>query len=142
MQVDTATVAFAGTLVIICLSLMGVMIQVNRTLAGLAKEVGVLTAKVEALTAGVEANRVAIEANRVAVDEQIRLLRAEIREGRRDMDRKLERLRDRVDANAATHDANIKEVGAQVVAFNERVSRVEGYIEATSSGEWPVASGQ
>ena len=86
--------------------------------------------------------RSATEAIRVAVDEQIGLLRTESREGRRDLDRKLERLRDRVDANAATHDANIKEVGAQVVAFNERVSRVEGYIEATSDGEWPVASGQ
>ena len=141
MEVDAATVAFAGTLVILCISLVGVMIQMNRTLAGIAKEIGALTARVDALAAGVEANRVAIEAN---IDEQIQLLRTEIREGRRDLDRKLERLRDRVDANAVTHthDASIKEVGAQVVAFNARVSRVEDYIEATSGGEWPVAGGQ
>ena len=36
-------------------------------------------------------------------------------------------------ANAATHDRNIREVGDQVAGFKERVSRVEGYIEATSS---------
>ena len=36
-------------------------------------------------------------------------------------------------ANAATHDRNIRKVGDQVAGFKERVSRVEGYIEATSS---------
>ena len=36
-------------------------------------------------------------------------------------------------ANAATHDRNIRKVGDQVAGFAERVSRVEGYIEATSS---------
>ena len=70
------------------------------------------------------------------------LLRAENRESLSEMGRRIDRLRDRVDANAATHDANLKEVGKQVAAFNDRVSRVEGYIEAISGGEWPVASGQ
>ena len=36
-------------------------------------------------------------------------------------------------ANGATHDRNIRKVGDQVAGFAERVSRVEGYIEATSS---------
>ena len=46
---------------------------------------------------------------------------------------------DKIDTNAATHDRNIREVGDQVAGFKERVSRVEGYIEATSSGQWPAA---
>ena len=48
-------------------------------------------------------------------------------------------LGDKIDTNAATHDRNIREVGDQVAGFKERVSRVEGYIEATSGGQWPAA---
>ena len=48
-------------------------------------------------------------------------------------------LGDKVDTHAATHNRNIRKVGDQVAGFAERVSRVEGYIEATSSGQWPVA---
>ena len=48
-------------------------------------------------------------------------------------------LGDKVDTNAATHDKNIREVSDRVAGFKERVSRVEGYIEATSSGQWPAA---
>ena len=42
-------------------------------------------------------------------------------------------LGDKVDTHAATHDRNIRKVGDHVAGFKERVSRVEGYIEATSS---------
>ena len=48
-------------------------------------------------------------------------------------------LGDKIDTNAATHDRNIREVGDRVAGFKERVSRVEGYIEATSGGQWPAA---
>ena len=48
-------------------------------------------------------------------------------------------LGNKIDTNAATHDKNIREVSDQVAGFKERVSRVEGYIEATSSGQWPAA---
>ena len=43
-------------------------------------------------------------------------------------------------ANGATHDRNIRKVGDQVAGFAERVSRVEGYIEATSSRPRPVTT--
>ena len=48
-------------------------------------------------------------------------------------------LGDKIDTNARTHDKNIREVSDRVAGFKERVSRVEGYIEATSSGQWPAA---
>ena len=48
-------------------------------------------------------------------------------------------LGNKIDTNAATHDRNIREVSDQVAGFKERVSRAEGYIEATSSGQWPAA---
>ncbi len=52
-------------------------------------------------------------------------------------------LGDKIDTNAATHDRNIREVGDQVAGFKERVSRVEGYIEATSSRRpQPVTTGR
>ncbi|MDE0170601.1 MAG: hypothetical protein OXS29_14020 [bacterium] len=71
-----------------------------------------------------------------------RLIRTESRESLAVVERKIERLGDKIDANAAAHDANLKEVGRHVVGLNARVSRVEGYIEAVTRGEWPVASGQ
>ncbi len=49
---------------------------------------------------------------------------------------------DKIDTNAATHDRNIREVGDQVAGFKERVSRVEGYIEATSSRPRSVTTGR
>ena len=49
-------------------------------------------------------------------------------------------LGDKIDTNAATHDRNIRKVGDQVAGFKERVSRVEGYIEATSSRPQPVTT--
>ena len=52
-------------------------------------------------------------------------------------------LGDKVDTHAATHDRNIRNVGDQVAGFKERVSRVEGYIEATSSRRpQPVTTGR
>ena len=51
-------------------------------------------------------------------------------------------LGDKIDTNAATHDRNIREVGDQVAGFKERVSRVEGYIEATSSRPRSVTTGR
>jgi chromosome segregation ATPase len=89
---------------------------------------------------------------RAEASEEFRLVRAESREDsgvfrteNRDslseMGRRIGRLRDRVDANAVKHDANIIDVGKQVAAFNERVSRVEGYVDGITGGEWPVASG-
>ena len=69
------------------------------------------------------------------------VFRTETRDSLSEMGRRIDRLRDRVDANAVRHDANIIDVGKQVAAFNERVSRVEGYIEGMTGGEWPVASG-
>ena len=52
-------------------------------------------------------------------------------------------LGDKVDTHAATHDRNIRKVGDQVAGFKERVSRVEGYIEATSSRRpQPVTTGR
>ena len=89
---------------------------------------------------------------RAEVSEEFRLVRAEsredsgvfrteIRDSLSEMGRRIDRLTDRVDANAVKHDANIIDVGKQVAAFNERVSRVEGYIDGMTGGEWPVASG-
>ena len=177
--------AFGSTLVMLCLSAMGLMFWTIRTVSGLTAKVETNTARLDALDSRVEAlaaevaeNRKQIRLLRTDMTEQFRqvgegfrllraeraeqfrhvgegfrllraenredlgLLRAENRESLSEMGRRIDRLRDRIDANAAIHDANLKEVGKQVAAFNDRVSRVEGYIEAISGGEWPVASGQ
>ena len=73
---------------------------------------------------------------------EFRLIRTERQESFNVIERKIERLGDKIDANAAAHDANLKEAGRHVAGLNARVSRVEGYIEGISGGEWPVASGQ
>ena len=51
-------------------------------------------------------------------------------------------LGDKVDTNAATHDRNIREVSDRVAGFKERVSRIEGHIEATSSRPRSVTTGR
>lgn len=77
---------------------------------------------------------------RSETSEEFRLSRTERQESVGVLERKIERLDDKVDANGVSHDANLKEVGRQVSGLNARVSRVEGYIVA--AGEWPGASGQ
>ena len=79
------------------------------------------TTKIDAIAAAADGDR-----------ERFETFRGDTRED-------FKQLGDKVDANAATHDRNIRKVGDHVVGFKERVSRVEGYIEATSSGQWPAA---
>ena len=102
--------------------------------------------KIDANTAAIAANAAEtngnIALNTTAIDaiaaaaaqdrERSETFRIETREN-------FKQLGDKVDTHAATHDRNIREVGDQVAGFAERVSRVEGYIEATSSGQWPAA---
>ena len=78
---------------------------------------------------------------RSETSKEFRLLRTERRESVGVMERKIERLGAKIDANAAAHDANLNEVGGQVAGLDARMSRVEGYLEAVTLGEWPLASG-
>ena len=90
----------------------------------------------------IDANTTAIAVNAAETNGEIALnttkidaIAAAAAETRKDF----KELGDKVDTHAATHNRNIRKVGDQVAGFAERVSRVEGYIEATSSGQWPVA---
>ena len=84
-------------------------------------EIALNTTKIDAIAATAAGDR-----------DRFETFRAETRENFKELD-------DKVDTHAATHDRNIREVGDRVASFKERVSRVEGYIEATSSGQWPAA---
>ena len=98
--------------------------------------------KIDANTAAIAANATAIAVNAAETNGNIALnttkidaIAAAVAETREDF----KELGDKVDTHAATHNRNIRKVGDQVAGFKERVSRVEGYMEATSSGQWPVA---
>ena len=78
-------------------------------------EIALNTTKIDAIAAAATQDR-----------ERSETFRAETRKD-------FKELGDKVDTHAATHDRNIRKVGDQVAGFAERVSRVEGYIEATSS---------
>jgi len=161
------TLAFGTTLVLLCISMLGMMFRMYGLLTDLNAKVEATTAKVEVNTSKIEALDARVEAVAAEVAEnreqigqlraetiaefrQVRaesredsgVLRTENRDSLSEMGRRIDRLRDRVDANAAKHDTNIIDVGKQVAAFNERVTRVEGYIEGMTGREWPVASGQ
>ena len=84
------------------------------------------TTKIDANAAETNAKIDAIAAAADGDRERFETFRAETREN-------FKELGDKVDTHAATHDRNIRKVGDQVAGFKERVSRVEGYIEATSS---------
>ena len=90
------------------------------------------TTKIDANAAETNAKIDAIAAAADGDRERFETFRGDTREN-------FKQLGDKVDTNAATHDRNIRKVGDHVVGFKERVSRVEGYIEATSSGQWPAA---
>ena len=109
--------------------------------------------KIDANTAAIAANTTAIAANAAETNGNIALNTTKIdaiaaaaagdRERfetfRGDTREDFKELGDKIDTNAATHDRNIRKVGDRVAGFKERVSRVEGYIEATSGGQWPAA---
>ena len=109
--------------------------------------------KIDANTAAIAANATAIAVNAAGTNGNIALNTTKIDAIAADTAQDRERsetfraetrkdfkeLGDKVDTHAATHDRNIREVGDQVAGFKERVSRVEGYIEATSGGQWPAA---
>ena len=78
-------------------------------------EIALNTTKIDAIAAAAAQDR-----------ERSETFRAETRKD-------FKELGDKVDTHAATHNRNIRKVGDQVAGFAERVSRVEGYIEATSS---------
>ena len=80
-----------------------------------AAEIALNTTKIDAIAAAATQDR-----------ERSETFRAETRKD-------FKQLGDKVDTHAATHDRNIRKVSDQVAGFAERVSRVEGYIEATSS---------
>ena len=103
--------------------------------------------KIDANTAAIAANATAIAVNAAETNGNIALNTTKIDAIAADAAQDRERfetfrietrenfkgLGDKVDTHAATHDRNIRKVGDQVAGFAERVSRVEGYIEATSS---------
>ena len=95
------------------------------------------TTKIDANAAETNAKIDAIAAAAAAGDrERFETFRGDTRED-------FKELGDKIGTNAATHDRNIREVGDQVAGFAERVSRVEGYIEATSSRRpQPVTTGR
>ena len=91
--------------------------------------------KIDANTAAIAANTTAIAANTTETNGKITLNTTKIDA--------IAANTTAIAANAATHDRNIRKVGDQVAGFAERVSRVEGYIEATSSRRpQPVATGR
>ena len=90
------------------------------------------TTKIDANAAETNAKIDAIAAAADGDRERFETFRGDTRED-------FKQLGDKVDTHAATHDRNIRKVSDQVAGFAERVSRVEGYIEATSSGQWPAA---
>ena len=90
------------------------------------------TTKIDANAAETNAKIDAIAAAAAGDRERFETFRGDTRED-------FKELGDKIDTNAATHDRNIREVGDRVAGFKERVSRVEGYIEATSGGQWPAA---
>ena len=93
-------------------------------------------AKIDAIAAETNAKIDAIAAAAAGDRERFETFRGDTRED-------FKELGDKIDTNAATHDRNIREVGDQVAGFAERVSRVEGYIEATSSRRpQPVTTGR
>ena len=81
--------------------------------------------KIDANTAAIAANTTAIAVNAAETNGNIALNTTKIDA--------IAANTTAIAANAATHDRNIRKVGDQVAGFKERVSRVEGYIEATSS---------
>ena len=81
--------------------------------------------KIDANTAAIAANATAIAVNAAETNGNIALNTTKIDA--------IAANTTAIAANAATHDRNIRKVGDQVAGFKERVSRVEGYIEATSS---------
>ncbi len=93
-------------------------------------------AKIDAIAAETNAKIDAIAAAAAGDRERFETFRGDTRED-------FKELGDKIGTNAATHDRNIREVGDQVAGFKERVSRVEGYIEATSSRRpQPVTTGR
>ncbi len=113
--------------------------------------------KIDANTAAIAANATAIAVNAAGTNGNIALNTTKIDAIAADTAQDRERsetfraetrkdfkeLGDKVDTHAATHDRNIRKVGDQVAGFKERVSRVEGYIEATSSRRpQPVTTGR
>ena len=113
--------------------------------------------KIDANTAAIAANATAIAVNAAGTNGNIALNTTKIDAIAADTAQDRERsetfraetrkdfkeLGDKVDTHAATHDRNIRKVGDQVAGFAERVSRVEGYIEATSSRRpQPVTTGR
>ena len=93
------------------------------------------TTKIDANTAETNAKIDAIAAAAAGDRERFETFRGDTRED-------FKEIGDKIDTNAATHDRNIREVGDQVAGFKERVSRVEGYIEATSSRPRSVTTGR
>ena len=93
------------------------------------------TTKIDANAAETNAKIDAIAAAAAGDRERFETFRGDTRED-------FKELGDKIDTNAATHDRNITEVGDQVAGFKERVSRVEGYIEATSSRPRSVTTGR
>ena len=93
------------------------------------------TTKIDANAAETNAKIDTIAATAAGDRKRFETFRAETRENFKELGNK-------IDTNAATHDKNIREVSDQVAGFKERVSRIEGHIEATSSRPRSVTTGR
>ena len=120
-KIDTNTAAIAANATAIAVNAAETNGNIALNTTKIDANAAETNAKIDAIAAAADGDR-----------ERFETFRGDTRED-------FKQLGDKVDTNAATHDRNIRKVGDHVVGFKERVSRVEGYIEATSSGQWPAA---
>ena len=146
---ETTELILASGTGLIAAFIMIIMIM----LLNLGRRLDDLNDKIDANGTKIEVNATKIDANAdIAAEnrDQLKMFRTENRDNFNEVnrnleklndkvdanavrhDRKIDKLNDKVDANAVRHDRKIDKVGDRVSKFTERVAKVEGHIEAVS----------